>query len=149
MEKQKILIVDDSEMNRSILVDILEDQYDVVEAENGAEAISILSQRREEFSLLLLDIMMPEMDGFAVLDYINQYHWNDTLCRHDDFCRRFPANIKRAYELGAFDYIGRPLIPGKLFCAVSSNTMFLYVAKGAVWKILLQSNFTSRKRTIS
>ncbi len=79
MEKQKILIVDDSEMNRSILVDILEDQYDVVEAENGAEAISILSQRREEFSLLLLDIMMPEMDGFAVLDYINQYHWNDTL----------------------------------------------------------------------
>ena len=79
MEKQKILIVDDSEMNRSLLADILEEQYDVVEAENGVEAISLLSRQRADFSLLLLDIMMPEMDGFEVLAYINKYHWNDTL----------------------------------------------------------------------
>ena len=67
MEKQKILIVDDSEMNRALLADILEEQYDVVEAENGIEAISLLSRQRADFSLLLLDIMMPEMDGFEVL----------------------------------------------------------------------------------
>ena len=79
MEKQKILIVDDSEMNRSLLADILEEQYDVVEAENGVEAISLLSRQRADFSLLLLDIMMPEMDGFEVLAYINKYHWNDTF----------------------------------------------------------------------
>ena len=62
MEKQKILIVDDSEMNRSLLADILEEQYDVVEAENGVEAISLLSRQRADFSLLLLDIMMKWMD---------------------------------------------------------------------------------------
>ena len=67
MEKQKILIVDDSEMNRALLADILEEQCDVVEAENGVEAISVLSKQRTDFSLLLLDIMMPEMDGFEVL----------------------------------------------------------------------------------
>ena len=62
MEKQKILIVDDSEMNRDLLIDILEDQYDIVEAENGAEAVAILLQQRTDFSLLLLDIMMPQME---------------------------------------------------------------------------------------
>ena len=79
MEKQKILIVDDSEMNRALLVDILDEQYDVAEAENGMEAISLLSRQRADFSLLLLDIMIPEMDGFEVLSCINKYHWNDTL----------------------------------------------------------------------
>ena len=79
MDKQKILIVDDSEMNRALLIDILEEHYDVVEAENGVEAISLLSKQRADFSLLLLDIMMPEMDGFEVLAYINKYHWNDTF----------------------------------------------------------------------
>ena len=67
MEKQKILIVDDSEMNRYLLIDILKEHYDVVEAENGVEAISLLSKQRTDFSLLLLDIMMPEMDGLEVL----------------------------------------------------------------------------------
>ena len=62
MEKQKILIADDSEMNRALLIDILEEQYDVAEAENGVEAISLLSRHRTDYSLLLLDIMMPEMD---------------------------------------------------------------------------------------
>ena len=66
MKKQKILIVDDSEMNRALLADMLEDQYQIVEAENGAEAIAILQQHIMEFSLMLLDIMMPEMDGFEV-----------------------------------------------------------------------------------
>ena len=72
MEKQKILIVDDSEMNRALLVDILEDQYEVVEADNGAEAMALLSKQRMDFSLLLLDIMMPEMDGFEVLSCIDR-----------------------------------------------------------------------------
>ena len=79
MGKQKILIVDDSEMNRTLLADILEDKYDIVEADNGAKAIELLSQQRTDFSLLLLDIMMPEMDGFEVLSHINKYHWNDTF----------------------------------------------------------------------
>ena len=103
MEKQKILIVDDSEMNRALLVDILEDQYEVVEADNGAEAMALLSKQRMDFSLLLLDIMMPEMDGFEVLSCINKYHWNNTFAIIMISADDSPTNIKRAYDLGAFD----------------------------------------------
>lgn len=97
-------------MNRALLVDILEERYDVVEAENGVEAISLLSKQRADFSLLLLDIMMPEMDGFEVLACINKYHWNDTFAVIMISADDTPANIKRAYDLGAFDYISYSLI---------------------------------------
>ena len=79
MEKQKILIVDDSEMNRALLRDILKDQYDIIEADNGLAAVKILSRRRSDFSLLLLDIMMPKMNGFEVLSFINKQQWNEHL----------------------------------------------------------------------
>lgn len=77
MEKQKILIVDDSEMNRALLADILEEQYDVTEAENGVQAVEILAGNENDFWFVLLDIMMPGMDGFDVLNYINKHYWND------------------------------------------------------------------------
>ena len=124
MEKQKILIVDDSKMNRALLIDILEEQYDVAEAENGAEAISLLSRHRTDYSLLLLDIMMPEMDGFEVLAYINKYHWNDTLAVIMISADDSPANIKLAYDLGAFDYISRPF-DSTIVQRRISNTMLL------------------------
>ena len=73
--KSKILIADDSEMNRSILLDMLEDDYEIVEAENGTEAVAILQQLGTEIALVLLDIVMPEMDGFGVLAVMNKYHW--------------------------------------------------------------------------
>lgn len=147
MDKQKILIVDDSEMNRALLVDILEGHYDVVEAENGVEAISLLSKQRADFSLLLLDIMMPEMDGFEVLAYINKYHWNDTFAVIMISADDTPANIKRAYDLGAFDYISRPF-DSTIVQRRISNTMFLYARQQRLEK-LLQNNFTSRKRIVS
>ncbi len=137
MEKQKILIVDDSEMNRALLVDILDDQYDVVEAENGTEAVSILSQHRTDFSLLLLDIMMPEMDGFEVLAYINKYHWNDTFAVIMISADDSPQNIKRAYDLGAFDYISRPFDPTIVQRRIS-NTMFLYARQQRLEKIIAE-----------
>ena len=137
MEKQKILIVDDSEMNRSLLADILEEQYDVVEAENGVEAISLLSRQRADFSLLLLDIMMPEMDGFEVLAYINKYHWNDTFAVIMISADDSPANIKRAYDLGAFDYISRPF-DSTIVQRRISNTMFLYARQQRLEKIIAE-----------
>ena len=94
MDKQKILIVDDSEINRALLADILDENYNVVEAENGAEAITILSKQREDFSLLLLDIMMPEMDGFEVLAYIHKYRWDDTFAVIMISADDSPTNIK-------------------------------------------------------
>lgn len=137
MERQKILIVDDSEMNLALLVDILEEQYDVAEAENGVEAISLLSRQRADFSLLLLDIMMPEMDGFEVLAYINKYHWNDTFAVIMISADDSPANIKRAYDLGAFDYISRPF-DSTIVKRRISNTMFLYARQQRLEKIIAE-----------
>ena len=144
MEKQKILIVDDSEMNRALLVDILEDQYEVVEADNGAEAMALLSKQRMDFSLLLLDIMMPEMDGFEVLSCINKYHWNNTFAIIMISADDSPTNIKRAYDLGAFDYISRPF-DSTIVRRRISNTMLLYARQQRLEKIIAEQFYEQEK----
>ena len=73
--KRRILIVDDSEMNREILTGILEDEYDIVEAEDGKKAIAIMEEGLSSFSIVLLDITMPELDGFGVLQVMQQRNW--------------------------------------------------------------------------
>ena len=78
MTNKKILIVDDSEINRALLIDMLEDQYEVEEAVDGEDAINILRRRAAEFSLILLDIVMPQVDGFAVLEYMDKYRILDS-----------------------------------------------------------------------
>lgn len=75
-EKERILIADDSAMNRAILTEMLGDGYEILEAEDGRQAVSIL-QTDASVDLLLLDIMMPNMDGFDVLTMMNKYHWID------------------------------------------------------------------------
>ena len=74
-DKQKILIVDDSEMNRSILADMLGDEYEILEAENGKEGVAMLQKCCGDISLVLLDIVMPQMDGFGVLNVMNKNQW--------------------------------------------------------------------------
>lgn len=74
-KRSQILIVDDSELNRSMLADILYKEYDVLEAENGREAIAMLQEHEHEISLMLLDIVMPEMDGFEVLAVMGKNKW--------------------------------------------------------------------------
>lgn len=70
-QKFKILIVDDSEINRSILRDILEPEYEIIEATNGREAIDILERNLSDISIVMLDLIMPEMDGLEVLKRID------------------------------------------------------------------------------
>lgn len=106
--KQRILIADDSEMNRSILMDMLEDAYEIIEAENGNEAVRILSQRASDIDLLLLDIVMPEMDGFGVLEIMNQNKWIEDIPVIMISAESAPDNIERAYNLGVTDFISRP-----------------------------------------
>ena len=77
--KQKILIADDSEMNRELLAAILEEEYDIIQANDGVQAVDCLQRHAEEISLLLLDIVMPHMDGFEVLSYMNKEHWIDSI----------------------------------------------------------------------
>ena len=77
--KNKILIVDDAEINRSLLADILSVEYDIMEASNGVEAVSLLNQYHADLSLILLDIVMPEMDGFEVLAIMNRNGWIQSI----------------------------------------------------------------------
>ena len=74
--KSKILIVDDAELNRSVLADILDEKYEIIEAENGLEAIAQIERNKRELSLVLLDIMMPEVDGFEVKTPMIWGLWN-------------------------------------------------------------------------
>ena len=76
--KQKILIVDDSEINRALLKEILGDGYEYLEAENGVRAVEILCGRAD-VSLVLLDLIMPEMDGFDVLRVMRCYSWLEEI----------------------------------------------------------------------
>ena len=68
----KILLVDDSLINRALLTDILSDEYTIVEAENGKTAIKIIQEDYNELSLILLDLSMPEVDGYEVLKFLNE-----------------------------------------------------------------------------
>lgn len=106
--KPKILIADDSEMNRAILQDMLENEYEILEAENGKEAVAKLQQMGSEIALLLLDIVMPEMDGFEVLTMMNKYHWIDDVPVIIISSESSSSYLERAYEAGVTDYISRP-----------------------------------------
>lgn len=123
-EKQKILIADDSEMNRTLLVEMLKDNFEIAEVENGAQALAALQENPGEFSLLLLDIVMPEIDGFEVLTYMQQCHWLDDTPVIMISSESSPAYINRAFDLGATDYISRPFDVSVVRRRVS-NTMLL------------------------
>ena len=106
--KQKILIADDSEMNRELLAAILEEEYDIIQVNDGVQAVDCLQRQAEEISLLLLDIVMPHMDGFEVLSYMNKEHWIDAIPVVIISSENSPIYIKRGYDLGATDSIGKP-----------------------------------------
>lgn len=105
---QKILIVDDSEMNREILSEMLGDEYEIIEAEDGAQAIAVLQKYSAELSLVLLDIVMPVMDGYGVLAVMNNKRWIEDVPVIMISAENSPAFIDRAYELGVTDFINRP-----------------------------------------
>ena len=106
--KQKILIADDSEMNRELLAAILEEEYDIIQVNDGVQAVDCLQRQAEEISLLLLDIVMPHMDGFEVLSYMNKEHWIDAIPVVIISSENSPIYIKRGYDLGATDFIEKP-----------------------------------------
>lgn len=122
-EKKSILIVDDSELNRSLLSDMLSDDFDIIEAENGMQACVILQERELEISLMLLDIVMPEMDGFEVLAMMNNRGWIKTIPVIMISAETGSSYIDRAYDLGAVDYISRPFDERTVKHRVLSNFM--------------------------
>lgn len=124
-ERQQILIVDDSQINSEILAEILKDEYRILEAANGEECINLLKQYGTGIALLLLDINMPVMDGFEVLDLMNRKHWIEDIPVIIISSENSASYVRRAYEMGASDYISRPFDVQVVHQRVS-NTIKLY-----------------------
>ena len=123
--KLEILIVDDSQINREILAEMLGDEYRIHDAASGKECIKLLNQYGTGISLVLLDIVMPEMDGFEVLDYMAEHHWIEDIPVIMISSEDSVSSIRKAYELGVSDYISRPFDAHVVYQRVL-NTIKLY-----------------------
>ena len=120
-----ILIVDDSEMNRCILSEMLGTDYDILEATNGEEAIKLLRQHETGISLVLLDLVMPVMDGFGVLSYMNERNWIEDIPVIMISGEDSVSYVRRAFDLGVADYIKKPFDAQIVYRRVY-NTITLY-----------------------
>lgn len=145
-QRARILIADDSEMNRAILAEMLEDEYDILEAENGTEAVAIIQEQGMNLSLILLDIVMPEMDGFGVLTEMNRNHWIEDIPVIMISAERGAEQIERAYQLGATDFISRPfdaLIVHKRVV----NTILLYTKQKNLVSLVAQQMYEKEEQS--
>ena len=124
-KKHRVLIVDDTEMNRAMLSDMLVADYDVAEAASGKEAMEILNLQQSNIALILLDIIMPEMDGFEVLEAMNKSGLIAQIPVITISAETSSSYIDHAYDLGATDYISRPFDKKTVQRRVH-NTMMLY-----------------------
>lgn len=134
MERQTILIVDDAEMNRMMLSDMLGDQYDYVEAADGREALRIL-EKNVAIDLMLLDINMSEMNGFEVLEEMNRYHWIQEIPVIMITAEESVESMEHAYSLGVTDYIPRPFNVYIVRRRVE-NTLNLYVNQKRLMRLV-------------
>jgi putative two-component system response regulator len=121
--RKKILIVDDSEMNRSLLSDMLSNQFDILEAEDGLEASAILYKQEYEIALVLLDIVMPKMDGFELLTLMNKKEWIKNIPVIMISAESVPDYMDRAYDLGVMEFITRPFDERTVQHRVNSTIM--------------------------
>ena len=123
--KPRILIVDDSEFNRAILKEILEETYEIIEADGGNEALHKIDEYGMKISLVLLDIIMPEKDGFEVLKYMEEERLISDIPVIIISSEDSANYIRRAYEMGVSDYINRPFDANIVYQRVT-NTVKLY-----------------------
>ena len=144
-KKDLVLIVDDSELNRSILADILGAEYEILEAANGIEAIGLIQRHEHELSLVLLDIVMPEMDGFEVLTTMGRAGWTADIPVIMISAETSSVHVDHAYDLGATDYINRPF-EAKVVRRRVKNTIMLY-AKQRMLQSMVTEQFYEKERS--
>lgn len=146
-KEQTILIVDDNNVNRSLLKDMLKNDYNIIEAENGVEAIATLNHFRNKISLVLLDIVMPEIDGFDVLATMNQREWIKDIPVIMVTSETSPSAIERAYLLGVTDFISRPFDYFIVYHRVK-NTLVLHEKQKSLTNIVV-SQVKEKERSTS
>jgi len=135
MDKIRILVVDDESRMRKLVKDFLtKKNFQVLEAGNGEEAMDIFYEEKD-IALIILDVMMPKMDGFAVLEYMNQEQWIDDIPVIVISGEDSEEYIWRAYEAGAVDYIRRPFDMRIVYQRVF-NMIKLYAKQRRLVKIL-------------
>lgn len=144
-DKKTILIVDDTELNRALLSDILAPDYEIVEAATGLDAAAILTQRCGEIALVLLDVVMPGMDGFQVMALMSKNQWLQSTPVIMISADGSPENIDRAYDMGATDYITRPFDEKTVQRRVQ-NTIGLY-AKQKVLENMVAEQILEKERS--
>lgn len=135
--KPEVLIVDDSEMNRELLAEMLGSEYKITEAENGEECMAALKQRGTGISLILLDIVMPVADGFDVLDYMTSTHRIEDIPVIMISSENSEATVRKAYEFGVTDYISRPFDTRVVRQRVA-NTIKLYSKQKNLTKLVTE-----------
>ena len=123
--KQKILVIDDSELNRRLLKEVLGEDFELIEAEDGGKGLQLLKEYGQEIALVLLDIIMPVMDGFEVLMRMNRNRWIDNIPVIMISAEGSDQYVRRAFKLGASDYISRPF-DSKVVYQRAFNTIKLY-----------------------
>ena len=136
-EKPLVLIVDDSEMNRAILNEMLKDEYCILEADNGRTALDMVDRYGDELSLVMLDIVMPGISGFEVLADLSRRSGIDNLPVIMISSEDSDDMVLRAYELGASDYINRPF-DSRVVRRRVSNTIRLYAKQRRLTSLLSQ-----------
>lgn len=144
--RQKILIVDDSELNRLILQDILSAEYDLLEAADGKQAVEVLEKFHTDIDLILLDIVMPGMDGFAVLEEMNQKHWIEEIPVIMISAETLSSSVVRAYDLGVSDFISRPFDADIVRKRVR-NTIMLYAKQKKMMGMIMESVYEKEKQS--
>ncbi len=144
--KQKVLIVDDSEMNRLLLQDILGDEYELAEVKNGAEAVAFLNGSAAKTDLVLLDIVMPEMDGFTFLEEMNRKGWIKDIPVIMISAENLSASVVRAYDLGVSDFIGRPFDADIVRKRVK-NTIMLYAKQKKLMNMITRQIYEKERQS--
>lgn len=135
IRKPKILIADNSKRNRTVLADIFSKEYEIIEAENGIQTVAGIQKYNTNLSLILMNIAMPEMNGFDILTFMNQHHWIDVIPVIIIAADIADADIERAYSLGASDFVSCPLHAAVVYKR-AVNAILLYTERKKLVEVI-------------
>ena len=143
-DRQRVLVVDDSYMNRMILTEILKSDYEIINAASGEECLEIIEKYGTGIDIILLDIVMPGMDGFEVLNYMNNNNWIEDIPVILISSEDSNQYIRRAYEMGVSDYISRPF-DAKIVYQRVLNTIKLYAKQRRLINLITDQVYEKEK----